>query len=100
MYFYVPCKTKIRSADFADSTGWETRVDSRWNFLTSLGLTTPGVSLKTSWVSPWVKTALEENLVVWAFFEWGQAVPPTNLLTRVLLPAFGIPEKSQKYVKH
>ena len=89
---YVPCNTTIKSADFADSTGFETSDCSNLNFFTSLGLTTPGVSLKTSWISPLVKTALVENLVVCAFFEWGQAFPPTNLFTKVLFPALGIPE--------
>ena len=90
---YSPCNTSIRSADFADCTGLETKDCSNLNFLTSLGLTTPGVSLMTSWISPSVKTALLENLVVWAFFECGHAVPPTNRFTKVLFPAFGIPEK-------
>ena len=67
--------------------------DSKLNFLTSSDLTTPGVSLNTIWVSFWLRTACDEDRVVWCFLECGQALPPTSWLINVLLPALGIPRR-------
>ena len=67
-------------------------MDSEANLAASSGETTPGVSTKTTCVSPLVQTVLAAAArVVWRRCEYGHAGKPATALISVDLPALGTP---------